>query len=150
MHHALALTVGSTDVRKLDALDAETPEPGWNCPGGIFGSFKSGLGGSFFEPQRFEGRGFQVDPGDRVVLTVHYSLPASGTFVADQTAVELRTQLEPVTPIVTLSIYNPSWLLGGMPIAPRCAQHDVQLGRRSCTSGRGSHFSHSCGEFAHA
>ncbi len=116
MHHALVLTVWAGDVSRLSALDAESPEPGWSCPGGILGSIKSGLGGSFFEPQLFDGRGFQVDPGDRVVLTMHYSLPANGGFVADQTSVQLRTQTEPVTPIVTLSVYNPGWLVGGLHI----------------------------------
>jgi hypothetical protein len=116
MHHSLVLTVASSDVKKLQDLDAQSAEPGWSCPGGLLGSIKSGLGGSFFEPQRFEGRGFRVDPGDRVVLTMHYSLPASGGFRPDVTSVQLRTQLEPVTPIVTLSVYNPGWLVGGMPI----------------------------------
>lgn len=116
MHHSLVLTVASSDVKKLSDLDAESAEPGWSCPGGLLGSIKSGLGGSFFEPQRFSGKGFRVDPGDRVVLTMHYSLPASGGFQPDVTSVELKTQTEPVTPIVTLSVYNPSWLVGGMPI----------------------------------
>lgn len=116
MHHSLVLTVAQSDLPKLQALDDETPEPGWSCPGGLLGSIKTGLGGGFFEPQRFEGRGFRVDPTDRVVLTMHYSLPASGGFQADQTSVLLRTQVDPVTPLVTLSVYNPSWLVGGMPI----------------------------------
>lgn len=118
MHHSLVLTVAAVDLKKLQDLDAQTAEPGWSCPGGLLGSVKSGLGGSFFEPQRFEGKGFRVDPGDRVVLTMHYSLPASGGFKADQTSVQLKTQTEAVTPIVTLSVYNPSWLVGGMPIPP--------------------------------
>lgn len=118
MHHSLVLTVAAGDVKKLQALDAETPEPGWECPGGLLGSIKSGLGGSFFEPQRFEGRGFRVDPGDRVVLTMHYSTPAASGFQADQTSIELKTQVEPVEQLLTLSIFNPSWLVGGMPIAP--------------------------------
>lgn len=118
MHHSLVLTVGAGDVGKLEQLDRDSPGPGWSCPGGLLGSIKSGLGGGFFEPQRFEGRGFRVDPGDRVVLTMHYSLPAAGGFRADQTSIELRTQTEPVTPLVTLSVYNPGWLVGGMPIAP--------------------------------
>lgn len=118
MHHSLVLTVGASDLKKLQDLDAQSPEPGWSCPGGLLGSIKSGLGGSFFEPQRFEGRGFRVDPSDHVVLTMHYSLPAKGGFQEDQTSVLLRTQTEPVTPIVTLSVYNPGWLVGGMPIPP--------------------------------
>ncbi|MFO0595903.1 MAG: hypothetical protein U0228_11375 [Myxococcaceae bacterium] len=118
MHHSLVLTVAESDLKKLQDLDAQTAEPGWSCPGGILGSIKSGLGGSFFEPQTFDGRGFRVDPTDRVVLTMHYSLPAKSGFKADRTSVQLRTQTAPVTPIVTLSIYNPGWLVGGMPIAP--------------------------------
>lgn len=118
MHHSIVLTVGAGDVQKLKDLDAQTAEPGWSCPGGLLGSIKNGLGGSFFEPQLFKNMGFKVDPGDAVVLTMHYSLPKSGGFQGDRTTVKLKTQVEPVTPIITLSVYNPSWLLGGMPIPP--------------------------------
>ncbi len=118
MHHSLVLTVAQSDVAQLQRLDDDSPGPGWSCPGGLLGSIKSGLGGSFFEPQLFDGRGFRVDPGDRVVLTMHYSLPASGGFQEDVTSVQLRTQVEPVTQLITLSAFNPTWLIGGMPIAP--------------------------------
>lgn len=119
MHHGLVLTTSATDAARVKALDDAAPGPGWPCPGGLVGFIKSGLGGSFFEPQQFDGRGFRVDVGDKVILTMHYSLPSSGAFVADQTSIALRTQLEPVPTIITLSSYNPSWLFGGMPIAPQ-------------------------------
>lgn len=118
MHHSLVLTTAAADVARLKALDDAAPGPGWSCPGGLVGFIKSGLGGSFFEPQQFEGRGFRVDPGDKVILTMHYSLPSSGAFEADRTKVILRTQGEPVPAIITLSSFNPSWLVGAMPIAP--------------------------------
>jgi hypothetical protein len=118
MHHGLVLTTSAADATRVKALDDADPGPGWSCPGGLVGFIKAGLGGSFFEPQQYEGRGFRVDPGDKVILTMHYSLPASGAFEADQTRVLLRTQAEPVPAIVTLSSFNPAWLVGGMPIAP--------------------------------
>lgn len=121
MHHSLVLTVAEGDAKRLQELDDADPGLGWSCPGGLLGYMKSGLGGSFFEPQRFEGRGFRVDPGDRVILTMHYSEPASGGFKPDLTSIQLRTQTEAVAPIVTLSVYNTGWLVGGMPIAPNAA-----------------------------
>lgn len=121
MHHGLVLTASASDAPRLRTLDDAAPGPGWSCPGGLVGFIKGGLGGSFFEPQQFEGRGFRVDVGDVIVLTMHYSLPANGVFEADRTSIALRTQVEPVPTIITLSTYNPSWLIGGMPIAPNAS-----------------------------
>jgi hypothetical protein len=47
---------------------------------------------------------------------VHYQQPGSGGFEPDQTTVLLRDQAEPVTPLVAVTVVNPSWVLGGMRI----------------------------------
>ena len=61
-----------------------------------------------------------IAPGAQNELYLTLSgVPASGGFKADRTSVQLRTQKEPVTPIVTLSVYNPSWLVGGLHMAIR-------------------------------
>jgi hypothetical protein len=115
MHHALVLTAGPNDVKKLQALDARDEGLGWACPGGVLGAFKGFLGGSFFEAQQWDnGTGHELKKGDKLILTMHYSQP--GTFLPDQVKVLLRTQKEPVKPQIALSVFDPAWLLGAMPI----------------------------------
>ncbi|MFT3840230.1 MAG: hypothetical protein QM723_24800 [Myxococcaceae bacterium] len=115
MHHALVLTASADDVKRLQQLDDADEGEGWSCPGGLLGAFKDGLGGSFFEAEQFaNGLGHEIDPTDKVVLTMHYAPPASGGFQPDQSAVMLRFQTQPTQKITTLSIFDPAWLAGGM------------------------------------
>ncbi len=117
VHHALVLVASADDARRLEALDAQAEGPGWPCPGGVVTSFKGWLGGSFFEATRYpDGTGHEVLPGDKLVLTMHYSRPARGDFQPDRTSVQVRLQREPTRRIVALSVFNPAWLLGGMRI----------------------------------
>lgn len=117
MHHALALVVSASDAEYLRERDEEDPGPGFRCPGGIV-RFKDYLGGSFFQAQTYPpGLGHRIDPGDKILLTMHYSPPkwAPG-FTVDRTKLLLRHQREPTKPVVALSVYDPAWLLGGMSI----------------------------------
>ncbi len=117
MHHALVLTASADDAKRLKVLDAADDGPGWSCPGGLLGAFKDGLGGSFFEAEQFaNGLGHEVLPTDKVVLQMHYSPPASGSFAADRTSVLLRTQTAPTERLTTLSVFDPAWLAGSMSI----------------------------------
>ncbi len=117
MHHALVLTASKDDVTRLKQLDAADDGPGWSCPGGLLGAFKDGLGGSFFEAETFaNGLGHEVLPTDRLVLTMHYSQPATGAFQPDQTSVLLRTQTTPTQRLTTLSVFDPAWLAGSLQI----------------------------------
>ena len=117
MHHALVFTAAADDVKRLKQLDSADQGPGWACPGGLIGAFKDGLGGSFFEAELFaNGLGYEVDPSDQLVLQMHYSPPASGALITDQTSVQLRFQTEPTQKLTTLSIFDPAWVAGGMSI----------------------------------
>ena len=117
MHHGLVSLVTKDDAKALQKIDDAAPGLGWPCPGGIVSNMKSGLGGAFQEAQLYaDGTGVEVAPGERLVLSMHYSLPANGAFVPDQTVVQLLTQTEPVTPVVYVAVFNPTWVIGGMPI----------------------------------
>lgn len=117
VHHSLVLTASPEDAAHLQEIDDETEAPGFPCPGGIVSRFKGFLGGGFFQAQVYEdGIGHEVLPGDKVILTMHYSVPKRGAFMPDRTKILLRHQAEPTKRIVALSVYNPSWLLGAMKI----------------------------------
>lgn len=127
VHHALVLTASAEDAEHLRALDDASSGPGFPCPGGLVGHFKDFLGGGFFQAQSFpEGTGHEILPTDSVVLQMHYSVPARGTFVRDRTKVLLRHQREPVTRLVALTLLDPAWLLGGFRIPAN--ERDVTFG----------------------
>lgn len=117
VHHSLVLTAAREDVEHLRELDDESPGPGFSCPGGLVSHFKGFLGGGFFQAETYdEGIGHELLPGDKIILTMHYSLPSRGVFVPDKTKILLRHQREPTKRIVALSLFNPAWLLGGLRI----------------------------------
>ena len=119
MHHSIAFVAGPNDVQTLQASDDSSPGPGWPCPGGVLGAFKDALGGSTFAPTQFDdGLGHEVNPGDKIVLQMHYSAPSAGDFKMDQSSVLLRFQSEPTKRMTTLMVFNPSWVVPqGMRIA---------------------------------
>ncbi len=127
VHHALVLTASKEDVEHLRKRDDETPGPGFPCPGGLVGHFKDFLGGGFFQAQTYApGTGHEVLPTDWIVLQMHYSTPARGTFVRDRTKVLLRHQREAVERLVALTLLDPAWLVGGLRIP--AGQRDVTFG----------------------
>lgn len=117
MHHALVLVAGPGDVDYLRDRDADDAGQGFRCPGGIV-RFKDFLGGSFFQASTYPpGLGHRIDPGDKIILTMHYSPPKyAPRFVPDRTKILLRHQAEPTKRALALSVFNPAWLLGGMRI----------------------------------
>lgn len=79
VHHGI-IKLASAELRELaEDLDAATPEPGWSCYGGVG---LEGRGGSLrdlagwapgTQPDRLpEGYAVPLDPGDFVVVQVHY------------------------------------------------------------------------------
>jgi hypothetical protein len=126
MHHGLVVVASEDDAVQLQKLDDASPGEGWDCPGGLVGYFKSSLGGSFFEAQTFAtGLGVEMQPTDRLVLTMHYSVPALSSFEQDQTNVQLMFQTMPTKPLIYISVFNPSWLVGGMEIPAGLADYGL-------------------------
>ncbi len=119
MHDGVVLTASAADATVLQTMDDAAPGEGWPCAGGLFGHFKSSLGGSFFQAESYAaGFGVEVLPTDRLVLRMHYTPPALGSFEEDLTSVEVMTQTTSPQPLEYLSVFDPTWVTGGFTIPP--------------------------------
>jgi hypothetical protein len=58
-----------------------------------------------------EGTGQKVEPGSKLILTVHYSVTA-GEPVEDLTTVDLMLDDDVDHELAALSVYDPAWLVG--------------------------------------
>jgi len=74
VHHAIGSKIPANLVEPVLARDAADPGPGWSC-----GDLSMGSGVQFVSwapgqvPMRYrEGTGLRIEPGDRIVLQVHY------------------------------------------------------------------------------
>jgi hypothetical protein len=96
VHHAIFFRIGPDDAAKARAIDAQTPDAGWQC----FGD--SGVGGDNAwvahwapganEVLLREGLGYPMPPGSLLVMQVHYNLLATGGQASqtDQSSIRLR------------------------------------------------------------
>ncbi|MCH9684147.1 MAG: hypothetical protein K0V04_22130 [Deltaproteobacteria bacterium] len=97
VHHVLGFRVDPSFLgngEQMDALDELSPDvSGWDCfgaagedviPGGVPVTWAPGVGATEFP----EGVGIRVDPGDVIVVQVHYNLVDGGG--SDATEVELQ------------------------------------------------------------
>lgn len=102
-------------------LDAQSPDvPGWECfgaagdgvlPSGVPVTWAPGVGATLFP----EGVGMRVDPGDLIVVQVHYNLAEGGG--PDQTRVQLELA-EEVERVAFQTLWDPflfSRQFGGTP-----------------------------------
>ena len=118
VHHALVLLASKEDVAALEKLDAADPGEGWSCPGSIV-RFSGYLGGwtPGFDAQEFPpGLGYEVQPGQKVILSVHYSLHEAAPLKPDLTQVQVKFQAEPTRPMKAIAVYDLRWPFGGMRI----------------------------------
>ena len=77
-HHSLFYLAGEGAQRHIERRDYEDGAPGWSCYGGAgisgivdsFGGWAPGM-----QPLRFpQGTGFEIEPGQTLVLQMHYNL----------------------------------------------------------------------------
>lgn len=101
VHHGI-VKLASADLRELaDELDASTPEPGWSCYGGVG---LEGRGGSLqdlggwapgTQPVRLpEGYAVPLDPGDFVVVQIHYHYEGDAPADASEYHLDLASDEE--------------------------------------------------------
>lgn len=121
VHHALVLVAAPSQTARLAELDAADPGPGWDCPGGVVRDFSGYLGGwspGFSGADFPDDLGQPVEPGSALILTVHYALHDLGG--PDQSTVRLKLErgprLETIRRRKALAVFDPAWLVGGMPI----------------------------------
>lgn len=118
VHHALVLVASADQIDDLRDLDAGDPGPGWDCPGGVVSDFSGYLGGwspGFSGADFPDDLGQRVEPGSALILTIHYSLHSFGG-EPDRSTVRLKLDSGPTRPRKALAVFNPAWLVGGMPI----------------------------------
>lgn len=119
VHHVLVLVANAVDIPALQRADDHDDGPGWSCPGGLVGAYGGYLGGwapGFEATELPEGLGHEVRPHSKIVLTVHYSMPAMGSLGPDQTALELKMQSSRTRVVTALDVYDSRWPYGGMKI----------------------------------
>jgi hypothetical protein len=102
VHHAIFFRVDPADVAEARRLDAETTGDGWTCFGGTGIGAGAGLraGAAWIGAWAPGGKetllqartGYEMAPGSRIVMQVHYSLLATGgqPAGADQSGIRLR------------------------------------------------------------
>lgn len=118
VHHAIALVAGPEVVAGFEALDAADPGAGWTCPGGVVFGATGWLGGwsPGWQGQEIpDGRGHEVAPGSKIILSVHYSV-VSAEPAPDQTTLDLMLADEVTGTLESLSVYDPAWLQGDLVI----------------------------------
>jgi polyisoprenoid-binding protein YceI len=114
VHHALIYEMGAKARAGADKLDGSDGHPGWSCYGG---PGMGGVGGGFGDlvagwvpGQRaldFQNdTGFKFDPGDFLVLQVHYHYDA-GRYPPDQSTLKLQLSTGPVTALKVHTMLAP-------------------------------------------
>lgn len=125
VHHLVVATLGPERASALRALEGQDGRPGFPCEGGLGAAdVEQILGGSLQGGDYPEGLGTPIQPGQSVLLNIHYSL-AGVDAAPDKTRVDFR--LSPsATEVKTLPIANPMWLLGdAMRIPAGAEDHTV-------------------------
>ncbi len=119
VHHAVVLVAGPDLVPTYEYYAQQDEAYGWSCPGGLVSGYGY-LGGwsPGWEGQKTpDGHGHRVDPGSKVVVSIHYSAPARAEQdLPDRSRIELVTVDEVDHEIQAISVFNALWPWGGMPI----------------------------------
>jgi hypothetical protein len=118
-HHIIAYLIAPAGAPSVEAKDAASPGPGYNCLNGL-GAEYIWLGSYVPGSQGFDypaGTGVQVDPGSKIVLEIHYNMLATGP-QPDVTSVDFKVDSSVDTPGRIMEWANPTWYYqsGGMHI----------------------------------
>jgi hypothetical protein len=118
VHHALIMIARQGDLAALEKLDGDDPGPGWACPGslvrvsGYLGGWTPGFAAQVLPP----GLGHELRPGDKLILSVHYSPHDPSEVRPDVSEVQLMLQAEPTRPMKAIAVYDLRWPFGQMGI----------------------------------
>ncbi len=104
VHHAIGTKITAAGRDSLAARDAADPGPGWSCIDVTGGGAGGGMSNQFLawapgqDVTRFpEGTGLKLEPGDLIVLQVHYHFAHSAP--ADLSRLEVELLPEGVDPL---------------------------------------------------
>jgi len=113
VHHAIFFRMSPEQARSAEQADAATPGEGWTCFGdtGVQGEtawvahWAPGAG----ETMMPAGYGFEMPPGSRLVMQVHYNLLGAAAGAADQSGIQMRLadRKAALTPLQTALVMAP-------------------------------------------
>jgi len=119
VHHAIVLTLSPDATLRYQGL-ADGSGGSWSCPGGIVSDFNGYIGsyGPGWSGQETPaGHGHEVQPNTKLLLTVHYKLPANAeNLVADQSSFDVMLVDSVEDTLTAVAVYNGFWPYGFMPI----------------------------------
>ncbi len=124
VHHAIAFALPPEKLAEYEALDAAAPGIGYECFGGPGGEISSpddigvwlGAWAPGAAPSIYpEGTGLRIPAGSKIILQVHYNVPADGA-VPDQSGVELMVADSVEREAFMMLWADVEWLWGQMPI----------------------------------
>lgn len=114
VHHVIAFMAPASAKAEYDNLDAREEGPGYTCFGatngtvsGSLGSWVPGAGGMRFP----EGTGIRMEPGQLVILQVHYNTLFTGPR-PDKTSLQVQLADTVAKPAYFIPWSNPFWLEG--------------------------------------
>ncbi|WP_250214819.1 monooxygenase [Acrocarpospora catenulata] len=104
VHHAIFFRMTAALVRTAEALDAQSPEPGWTCFGdaGVrdaewVAHWAPGTNETLLDPKY----GYPIPAGTKLVMQVHYNTLAQQTPGSDRSGIRLRVSDQALTPLAT-------------------------------------------------
>lgn len=124
-HHVIVYVVPPERVEEFDQLDADDPGPGYTCFGGPGGDsaldFVASRWLGAWAPGTAvgdlpAGTGLRIEPGSKVAVQMHYNTLADNG-MPDQSRVHYKLDSQVEREAYMLPWADPSWLMGGMPIA---------------------------------
>ncbi len=112
LHHVVVASVRGADAARVVERDRAEPGPGFSCRDGA-GSLRgvTVLGGGLIGGDFPDAIGVAIEPGDTVVLNVHYSTVTAPPGATDQPSVHFRTDRD-ARPARALALTNPAWIVG--------------------------------------
>lgn len=120
VHHALVLVSDPRQVPALQDADDAAEGAGFPCPGGVvWDGYRDWLGGwspGWDGTTTPDGFGHKVKAGDRVLLTVHYSIHDGVEPEPDRTAVALMLDDDVEGELLSVAVFDGRWPFAGLPI----------------------------------
>ncbi|RMH44991.1 MAG: monooxygenase [Deltaproteobacteria bacterium] len=140
VHHVIAYYATPEQAQAYYDLDAEDPQPGYQCFGGPGGPAQTWIGGWAPGGQGFDmppGTGMPIEPGSLIVLQVHYNTLYEAP-QPDITSVQFKLEDAVDREVWTQPWANPQWLSGTsmhIPAGEKDVVHSWQFDLTWLTNG---------------
>ncbi len=114
VHHLVVGTISDAALEVGLAEQAKSDRPGFDCNAIMQDALRDVkvIGGSLSGTDYPGGLGYKVQPGEKILINIHYSLGNGPAHVPDQTKVEFKLD-DAAREYKSMAIANPAWLVGG-------------------------------------